>query len=371
MSWRTVSFSDVAEDVTGGNLKTLQSDFLATGQFPIVDQGKALIAGFTDDEKRLCRTAGPVIVFGDHTKAMKYIDFPFCLGADGTKILQPKSGVDPRYLFHALHQIHIPEAGYSRHFKYLKEGKIPLPPLPEQRRIAGILDRADALRRLRRQSVSRLSDLGQAIFYEMFGDVAANPKGWPVGTIRDLLSEAKYGTAQKANTDGKGLPILRMGNLTYSGQLDLSDLKHVEMTAKDFPKYTTQRGDLLFNRTNSKDLVGKTAVVDLDDPLAIAGYLIRARTNKRGNPHYISAYLNSRHGKAVLRNMCKNIVGMANINAQELQDIVIALPPIELQNEFADRLAAIAKRREAFNSGIEQSDFLFTSLQHRAFRGGL
>lgn len=253
----------------------------------------------------------------------------------------------------------------------IKETKIYLPPLPEQRRIAGILDQADALRRLRRQSLSRLSDLGQAIFHEMFGDVATNPKGWPVGTIRDLLSEAKYGTAQKANSDGKGLPILRMGNLTYSGQLDLSDLKHVELTAKDFPKYTTQRGDLLFNRTNSKELVGKTAVVDLDDPLAIAGYLIRARTNKRGNPHYISAYLNSKHGKAVLRNMCKNIVGMANINAQELQDIVIALPPVELQNEFADRLAMIAKHREAFNSGTEQSDFLFAALQHRAFRGEL
>jgi len=253
----------------------------------------------------------------------------------------------------------------------MEDWEVEIPPLQEQRRIAGILDQADALRHLRRRSLSRLADLGQAIFFEMFGDVAENPKGWPVGTIRDLLSEAKYGTAQKANTDGKGLPILRMGNLTYSGQLDLTDLKHVELSAKDFPKYTTQRGDLLFNRTNSKDLVGKTAVVDLDDPLAIAGYLIRARINKRGNPYYISAYLNSRHGKAVLRNMCKNIVGMANINAQELQDIAIALPPVELQNEFADRLAVITKRREDFNSGIEQADFLFAALQHRAFRGEL
>lgn len=294
--------------------------------------------------------------------------------------VRPSECVDPVYLSKFFQsrgywaQVNLKASGAAQpgvNASKLSELEIPLPPLPEQQRIAGILDQADALRRLRRRSVSRLSDLGQAIFYEMFGDVAANPKGWPVGTIRDLLSEAKYGTAQKANTDGNGLPILRMGNLTYSGQLDLSDLKHVEMPAKDVPKYTTQRGDLLFNRTNSKDLVGKTAVVDLDDPLAIAGYLIRARTNKRGNPHYISAYLNSRHGKAVLRNMCKNIVGMANINAQELQDIVIALPPVELQNEFADRLAAIAKRREAFNSGIEQSDFLFTSLQHRAFRGEL
>ena len=117
--------------------------------------------------------------------------------------------------------------------------KIPLPPLPEQRRIAGILDQADALRHQRRQSLSRLADLGQAIFYEMFGDPVTNPKGWPIGTVRDLLAEAKYGTAQKANTDGRGLPVLRMGNLTYQGQLDLRDLKHVELSAKDMPKYTT------------------------------------------------------------------------------------------------------------------------------------
>jgi type I restriction enzyme S subunit len=310
-------------------------------------------------------------------------DLPTTYGFGSTEfhVVRSRENADNRYLFHFLRQDWVRYEGERRMTGsggqrrvpkgFLEELQIPLPSLPDQRRIAGILDQADALRRLRRQSLSRLSELGQAIFYEMFGDVAANPKGWPVGTIRDLLSEAKYGTAQKANTDGKGLPILRMGNLTYSGQLDLSDLKHVELTAKDFPKYTTQRGDLLFNRTNSKELVGKTAVVDLDDPLAIAGYLIRARTNNRGNPHYISAYLNSKHGKAVLRNMCKNIVGMANINAQELQDIVIALPPVELQNEFADRLAVIAKRREAFNSGIEQSDFLFAALQHRAFRGEL
>ena len=159
--------------------------------------------------------------------------------------------------------------------------------------------------------------------------------------------------------------------MTYSGQLDLRNLKYVELTTKDISRYTTQRGDLLFNRTNSKELVGKTAVVDLDDPLAIAGYLIRARTNKRGNPHYISTYLNSKHGKTVLRSMCKNIVGMANINAQELQDIVIAMPPVELQNVFADRLAVVAKQHEVHSCGFEQSKSLFSSLQHRAFQGEL
>ena len=366
----TVSFLPMA-DVSDAGLTHVT-------RFRRYDEVKTGYTGFQDKDVLVSKVTP---CFENNKIAQADLPTAYGFGSTEFHVVRSRENADNRYLFHFLRQDWVRYEGERRMTGsggqrrvpkgFLEELQIPLPSLPDQRRIAGILDQADALRRLRRQSLSRLSDLGQAIFYEMFGDVAANPKGWPVGTIRDLLSEAKYGTAQKANTDGKGLPILRMGNLTYSGQLDLSDLKHVELTAKDFPKYTTQRGDLLFNRTNSKELVGKTAVVDLDDPLAIAGYLIRARTNKRGNPHYISAYLNSKHGKAVLRNMCKNIVGMANINAQELQDIVIALPPVELQNEFADRLAVIAKRREAFNSGIEQSDLLFTSLQHRAFRGEL
>ena len=192
-----------------------------------------------------------------------------------------------------------------------------------------------------------------------------------MGQIGDLLAEAKYGTSGKANTEGHGLPILRMGNVTYDGRIDLSDLKHIELTDKEFPKHTTQPGDILFNRTNSKDLVGKTAVVTDDKPMAIAGYLVRGRANERGDTHYISGYLNSAHGKAVLRNMCKNIVGMANINAKEFQTIPIAIPPVELQRKYAarlDHLKPVEMRLEA--SGVTLSD-LFSSLQHRAFQGDL
>lgn len=166
--WHPVQFDDVLEDTTSGNIKTLQSEYAESGRFPIVDQGQSLIGGYTDDETRVCRSGLPAIVFGDHTKALKFIDFPFCLGADGTKILRPKGNADPKYLFYALQRVHIPDAGYSRHFKYLKRGEIPLPPLADQKRIAAILDHADALRRLRRRAIDRLNILGQAIFQEMF-----------------------------------------------------------------------------------------------------------------------------------------------------------------------------------------------------------
>ena len=249
--------------------------------------------------------------------------------------------------------------------------QIPLPPLKEQKRIAAILDQADVLRRLRQRSIDRLNSLGQAIFYEMFGDPVSNPMGWPIGAIRDLVSEVKYGTSQKAHSEPDGLPMLRMGNLTFSGSLDLTNLKFVHLSDKDFGKYTTCTGDILFNRTNSKELVGKTVVFDLDEPYAIAGYLIRVRVNEEANPYYISAYLNSSHGKSTLQNMCKNIVGMANINAQELQEIVIAKPPIALQNEYATKIKELKKNAGIFDKSINMLDALFLSLQHRAFNGEL
>nr|WED69179.1 hypothetical protein PJ912_03420 [Pectobacterium colocasium] len=92
-------------------------------------------------------------------------------------------------------------------------------------------------------------------------------------------------------------PILRMGNITYNGAIDVSDLKYITLNEKEKLKYLVAKGDLLFNRTNSKELVGKTAVYDRDEPVAIAGYLIRVRTNDKGNSYYLSGYLNSSHGK--------------------------------------------------------------------------
>lgn len=294
------------------------------------------------------------------------------------KALIPSDGLDPRYLLHALlaNARRLEEQATGATVKGIKlddlrKLKIPLLPLPEQKRIAGILDQADALLRLRARALEKLNTLGQAIFQEMFGNPGTNPKKWKIGAIGDLLSEVNYGTSAKANADGHGLPMLRMGNITYDGRLDLSDLKHIELRPRDVEKYTTKRGDILFNRTNSKELVGKTAVVKYDEPLAIAGYLVRARTNADGNADYISAYLNSCHGKATLMSMCKNIVGMANINAKEMQRIRIALPPRILQDQFSTRLEALEPLRKTMEISLTESAALFTSLQHRAFRGEL
>lgn len=252
----------------------------------------------------------------------------------------------------------------------LRAWPIPLPPLPEQRRIAAILDQADAVRTWRRHAIGLLDKLESASFIDRFGDPGSWPSRWPMGTIADTAATVTYGSSAKAGSEGRW-PILRMGNLTISGRLDLTDLKHLDLAPKDAEKFTVREGDLLFNRTNSPELVGKTAVVRTDESFAYAGYLIRVRTNADHNSEFISGYLNSRHGKAVLRGMNKAIIGQANINARELRSIPIALPPKPAQDEFAARVREIDVQRAAAQRSLSALDDLFASLQSRAFSGRL
>ncbi|MDQ3634684.1 MAG: restriction endonuclease subunit S [Acidobacteriota bacterium] len=363
-------FTEVFNDESGGNIKTQKGDYLEVGQIPIVDQGEDLIGGFTDEENKLCKSDLPIIIFGDHTRRFKFVDFPFGMGADGVKVLKPKIEADEKYLYYYLKALHLTDAGYDRHFKYLKRTEILIPPLPEQKRIAEVLDKADALREKRRLALQKLDTLLQSVFLEMFGDPVKNPMSWDVVTIRDLVSSVKYGTSQKAGSEGK-YPILRMNNIDYQGGWNFSSLKYIEVPDKDLHKYIIRKGDIAFNRTNSKELVGKTAVFREDKEMILAGYLIRVRTDDENNPEYISAFLNSHYGKLVLNNMCKNIIGMANINAQELQDISIPKPPKKLQDQFAKIVEKVESNRKTLNKNIEITENLFQSLQQKAFKGEL
>lgn len=248
---------------------------------------------------------------------------------------------------------------------------IPVPPLLEQKRIAAILDKADNIRRKRQQAIKLADEFLRAVFLDMFGDPVTNPKGWPIGTIRELATSVSYGTSEKAHETIGEFPVLRMMNITYEGKWDFTSLKYIDLDEKGKEKYLVFPGDLLFNRTNSKELVGKTAVYESTVPMAYAGYLVRLRTNERANPHYIAAYLNSAHGKMTLLNMCKSIVGMANINAQELQDIKICIPPIELQNKFAAITSAARAHEKRMADTHAEMDALFQSLSQKAFSGQL
>ena len=321
------------------------------------------------------------ILFGKLRPYLAKVVAPSVSGVCSTDILpiRPGGDLDKKFLLHFLlspkQVAHVANRATGANLprlspKELAAMEIPLPPLEEQRRIAKILDAADALRRRRREALALLDTLPGAIFAEMFGDPSTNPHGYEAGTIGDLLEDVRYGTSNKAGTEG-ALPILRMGNLTYEGRMDLGDLKRIDLSEKDLPKHTVRKGDILFNRTNSADLVGKTAIFKEDEPYAFAGYLVRARVSNGNRPEYVAGYLNSPHGKKVLRNMAKNIVGMANINAKEMQKIPILLAPEDKQKSYAARCAQIDERRETLMGHLSELETLFASLQSRAFAGEL
>ncbi|MCL2859283.1 MAG: restriction endonuclease subunit S [Oscillospiraceae bacterium] len=242
--------------------------------------------------------------------------------------------------------------------KYIKlnnltDIKIPNINIKEQIKVVNILDKMQNIIEIKQKQLNNLDELVKARFVEMFGDIAKNSRGFEAGTIRDVVRDVKYGTSAKSTEHGKYI-YLRMNNITYDGKLDLTDIKYINIADNEFEKYVVREGDILFNRTNSKELVGKTCVFKEKTEMIMAGYLIRVRVNNKAIPEYLSAVLNSKYGKTTLQNMCKSIIGQANINAQELQDINIIIPPIKLQNEFASFVQHIDKLKTNLKSSLEK-----------------
>jgi Type I restriction modification DNA specificity domain len=138
--WQWVEFDDLFDDITDSRRKLPTKDYQKSGRFPIVDQGEALIAGYSDREDMAQTWAPPYIIFGDHTKCIKLIETRFVQGADGVKVLRAKGGFEIKYLRYALIAVRLPDKGYSRHMKFLRATVFPACSLPEQRRVVAKLD---------------------------------------------------------------------------------------------------------------------------------------------------------------------------------------------------------------------------------------
>jgi type I restriction enzyme S subunit len=219
---------------------------------------------------------------------------------------------------------------------------IGLPPIDEQRRIVDLLARAEGIVRLRREAQQKAAELIPAIFVDMFGDPATNPKHWPVLPLGEVLASVDYGCSTKASATGAGVPIIRMGNVTAAGDLDLDDLKFVELSEEDAERFRLREGDLLFNRTNSKELVGKTGLWDGSLDAVVASYFIRLRTRPDvAVPSYLWTWMNSLHMKRVLFDTARGAIGQANINSKELRAFRVAVPPLDMQQTFESRVESV------------------------------
>ena len=221
---------------------------------------------------------------------------------------------------------------------------VPLPSIEEQKYVLDLIHKVETIIHLRKDELKELDALTKARFVEMFGTYPANEMGWCTGTIRDVISEARYGSSRPA-VEGGQYPYLRMNNITYDGELDLSDIKRIDVPESELEKCTVRQGDVLFNRTNSKELVGKTCVYNRDEMMVLAGFVIRIRVNSRVLPVFLSSFMNTDFSKQMLLGMCRTAVGQANINAKELQDIGLYIPPIDLQQKFIDFKLQIDKSK--------------------------
>lgn len=353
---------------------------------PAFDKGQSeLVAGSEIGSSKQVVVPGDVLL----SKIVPHIRRAWIVGknrgqriiASGEWIVFRSDRADPGYLrqvlvgdpFHAQFMNTVAGVGGSlvrARPAHVAKIQIPLPPLADQRRIAEVLDRAEALRAKRRAALAQLDSLTQSLFLDLFGDPATNPKGWPVGQIGDLLESSSYGTSEKSGSEGQ-FPVLRMNNITRTGDMDFTELKFMDLPVSLHDRYLVRSGDVLFNRTNSAELVGKTGIYRETKPMAYAGYLVRLRMNEENHPEFLARFLNLDYSKRMLRGMCKSIIGMANINASEIQKMKIPQPPVALQREFARRVTAVEALKTAQRASLAELDALFATLQHRAFRGEL
>jgi type I restriction enzyme S subunit len=392
MNWPSVKISDFCKTGSGGTPSRQKIDRYYGGTIPWVKSGELKDSIILDTEEKITEEAlkessAKLVSKGSILMAMygATIGKTSILDIDATTNqaicnIQPNPHVaDVYYIWFWLRarvcdllQKRVGGAQPNISQQIIKNTSIPLPPLSEQKRIVEILDQADVLRKKRAEADAKIELVLPAFFYNMFGDPATNPKEWVKDKIGAVITTTQYGSSKKANSDQNGVAILRMNNIDYSGYLDLSDIKYIDLTTQELKKYKLEKGDILFNRTNSKELVGKTGLWQNEIKAVLASYLIRVRVHKQKVfPEYLWAYMNSPYMKKYLLDKGRRAIGMANINAQELRSMPIMIPDLNIQKSFAAKIYDIIDlRNKKTNCDIRIND-LFNVLLYHAFSGDL
>ncbi len=322
--------------VKGFTTKISNKEIKNSGKYPVVTQeSKVIISGYCDNNKPI--TDLPLIVFGDHNCTFKYVDFEFIRGADGTQLLKTGEGVNVKYLYYFLSTIKLKNGKYERHFKYLKNINIPIPRTDIQNRIiAECNDISEEVIRCK-NNIMELENVIKNKINEILS------YGYSRKSIADISYSVEYGTSEKSATSGK-VPVIGMGNI-QNGKIVWEDLVYTN-DEELITKYSLKDGDVLFNRTNSPEHVGKVGIYKGEQPAIYAGYLIRINYKKElVNPSFLTYILNSdeirQHGFSV---MSKSI-NQANISGTKLKAYEIPLPDKEeVQDKFAAEMVEIEEQ---------------------------
>ena len=371
-SWKVEAFNKVVSDISGGNKKTQKSDFLENGDIAVIDQGKELIAGYVNDQDLIVKNLPPYIVFGDHTRIFKFIDFPFAMGADGTKVIKlindKKDNL--RYIFYFFNSLNIPNTGYNRHYKYLKDVKIPLPSFATQQKIAAILDAADELRQKDKALVAKYDELTQALFLDMFGDPVTNPKGCKIVELNDITTKITDGVHAKPEYTETGIPFISVKDIT-TGILKFEKCKYISKEAheKYFKRCNPEYLDILYTKVGAT--YGRPAIVDVKNEFSLYVSVALLKPKKEiVNPYFL---LEVMANPVIKRQADKSIkgIGVPDLHLNMIKKFLLPLPSMEEQLIFAERVKAIEKQKSIAQASALKSEELFNSLLQKAFNGEL
>jgi type I restriction enzyme, S subunit len=303
------------------------------------------------------------------------------------KVLVDDSEVDGDFFIHAVNsrlEEMISKAHGGVGLRHITKGKLeaiklPLPLLPEQRRIVARIrectERVEEMERLRAEAVKER----EAVFPSLLSQVFDELSGLPQEEIGDVALETRYGTSRKCSTVFKGTAILRIPNV-INGSINFDDLKYCELDQNELRRVRLENGDLLFVRTNgSRDLVGRCAIFNAKRSAAeygFASYLIRVRLDqKRIRPEFVAYFLNSTHGRSELNKRRRTSAGQFNINSENLRNIELPVPPIDVQDSlitsFAEQAEEIGKLKEVSEAAIQEERHLRDAILRQAFAGEL
>ena len=249
--------------------------------------------------------------------------------------------------------------------------KIPLPPLFEQQRIVDLLRRAEVVAKAKKSIRDQVDHLIRIVYWEYFGAWFTTDGLIDPVRISDYVVDSQYGVSEAMGEAGTHA-VLRMNSINTSGWLDLTDLKYASLSKKDIESTELRAGDLLFNRTNSKELVGKCAIWrPVSGAYSFASYLVRFRLKPEMLPEFLWATLNSAYGKYRLLNSAKQAVSMANVSPTGLGRITVPLPPLPLQEKFAKFVREIEQLRAQMLGKVEMYSELQEIVSQRALIGEL
>lgn len=332
--WEIRPFEDCIKKVKY-TAKIASSDYLTTGAYPIISQEEEMISGYWDKKEDVFAVSSPVVIFGDHTRVLKYVDFDFVLGADGVKILQPIDCLDAKFLMYFLKSCKMPSLGYSRHYKLLKEISVPVPERAEQERIVGELDCLSGIIAAKRAQLRELDTLAQSIFYTMFGDPITNDKGWQTKKWGDLLTIVNGKNQKKVICENGKYPIYGSGGIMGWANDYLCPQNTVIIGRKGninkplFVKEKFWNVDTAFGLVANKEIL-------------IPYFLF----------FFCQMYNFEQHNKAVT---------IPSLTKSDLLNIQMPCPDIDLQTQFAEKIEHIEEQKQLIKASIIETEDLFNS----------